>query len=49
MNIRYKCDRCGEDTPNGEGTYIKGDRLCCDCAEVEAFWETIDADEGVGS
>ena len=41
----YNCDRCGEHTPDGEGRYHNDDRLCCDCAEVVAFWETIEHDE----
>jgi formylmethanofuran dehydrogenase subunit E len=42
-NSHYDCDRCGEHTPNGDGIYHDGQRLCCDCAEIVAFWETIEA------
>lgn len=38
----YKCDRCGEHTPDGDGIYYKGERYCPNCAEIEAFWETVD-------
>lgn len=38
----YNCDRCGQDTPDGNGTHYKGERYCPDCVEVVAFWETID-------
>ena len=38
----YNCDRCGEHTPDGDGRYHNDNRLCCDCAEVVAFWETIE-------
>lgn len=41
----YRCDRCGQDTPEGDGKHYKGDRFCPDCAEVVAFWETIEHDE----
>ena len=40
-----KCDRCGQDTPDGNGTHYKGERYCLDCVEVVAFWETIEHDE----
>ena len=43
----YRCDRCGQDTPDGDGKHYKGDRFCPDCAEVVAFWETIEHDESV--
>jgi formylmethanofuran dehydrogenase subunit E len=42
-NSHYDCDRCGEHTPNGDGLHHDGQRLCCDCAEVVAFWETVEA------
>jgi formylmethanofuran dehydrogenase subunit E len=38
----YACDRCGEHTPDGEGTHYKGERYCPSCAEIELFWETIE-------
>jgi len=41
----YRCDRCGQDTPEGDGKHYKGERFCPDCAEVVAFWETIEHDE----
>ena len=40
----YKCDRCGEHTPDGEGRHYEGNRYCPGCAEIELFWETIEAD-----
>lgn len=41
----YACDSCAEHTPDGDGLYYNGQRLCPDCAEVIAFWETIEADD----
>jgi formylmethanofuran dehydrogenase subunit E len=41
----YCCDRCGQDTPEGDGKHYNGDRFCPDCAEVVAFWETIEHDD----
>lgn len=43
----YNCDRCGEHTPDGEGRYYEDDRLCADCAEVVAFWQTIEHDDEI--
>jgi uncharacterized Zn finger protein (UPF0148 family) len=40
-----KCDRCGQPTPDGDGTHYKGERYCPDCAEVVTFWQTIEHDE----
>ena len=40
-----KCDRCGQVTPDGDGTHYKGERYCPDCAEIELFWQTIETDE----
>ena len=37
-----RCDRCEQVTPDGDGIHYKGDRYCADCAEVVAFWQTID-------
>lgn len=41
----YNCDRCGEHTPDGDGLHYKGERYCCDCAEIVAFWETIEHED----
>jgi len=38
----YNCDRCEQHTPDGDGIHYKGERFCADCAEVVAFWQTID-------
>jgi formylmethanofuran dehydrogenase subunit E len=30
----YDCDKCGAETPDGNGYYYKGERLCRECAEL---------------
>lgn len=39
------CDRCRQAFPDGDGLHYKGDRYCCDCAEIVAFWETIEHED----
>lgn len=39
------CERCGHGLEGG-GLWHDGRRLCCDCAEVVAFWETVNYDGG---
>lgn len=41
----YTCDRCEQHTPDGDGIHYKGERFCVDCAEVVAFWQTIEHDD----
>ena len=39
------CDRCQQPTPDGDGIHHNGERYCVDCAEVVAFWQTIEHDD----
>ena len=39
------CDRCQQPTPDGDGIHYKGERFGADCAEVGAFWQTIEHDD----
>jgi formylmethanofuran dehydrogenase subunit E len=42
----FMCERCGAAERSGDGAYHDGAILCCSCAEVVLFWETIDNDGG---
>lgn len=37
-----RCERCHG--PRDGGLWADGLRLCCDCADVAAFWPTINGD-----
>ena len=30
-HAEYDCDRCGAETPDGEGYYVNGERICREC------------------
>jgi hypothetical protein len=42
----YGCDDCGKVTRTGDGLQIDGRQVCPDCAEIVAFWPTIEHTEG---
>jgi len=43
----YGCDDCGRLTPSGDGLRHEGRQVCPDCAEIVAFWPTIENVGGI--